>query len=203
MKLVSSIYTNLHVTFFFYFLWNVKSVLIQNCCRASFGYLSHKTFTLRSLKEVISTIYVQFMIATNLHPLLSSSRTPLSLRSGYAFSVLMTSWTSFRPSSCHRRTQGVIKQQTSNSSNMAQSNKLMKEESKNYMEIWWKYSHGQKYLSDNAPLLPEKKWYSHVYLFCLHWQNTIWEKRPNLISFHPELQKWTGQNYWHPEVNIW
>ena len=59
--------------------------------------------------------------------------------------------------------------------------------------------------SDNAPLLPEKccnyKCFGiHVYLFCLHWKNT---KKPNLISFHTELQKWTGENYWHPELNIW
>lgn len=38
--------------------------------------------------------------STDLQPWLSSSRTPLSLRSGYAFSVLMISCTSFSPSSC-------------------------------------------------------------------------------------------------------
>lgn len=39
-------------------------------------------------------------VTTDLQPWLSSSRTPLSLRSGWAFSVLMISWTSFSPSSC-------------------------------------------------------------------------------------------------------
>ena len=70
-------------------------------------------------------------------------------------------------------------------------------------------------LSDNAPLLPEnccnyKCFGIHVYLFCLHWKNhkksegkksQIWYH--DIIPHRTGSQKWTGQNYWHPEVNIW
>ena len=65
-------------------------------------------------------------------------------------------------------------------------------------------------LSDNAPLLPEKCCnykcfgiHMFIYFVCIGKTQKIWEKRPNLISFHTELQRWTGQNVWHPELNIW
>lgn len=45
-----------------------------------------------------------------LQPTLSSSSTPLSLRSGKAFSVLMISWTSFKPSSCQDTKQAPSNQ---------------------------------------------------------------------------------------------
>lgn len=53
----------------------------------------------------------EYYYAACLQPTLSSSSTPLSLRSGKAFSVLMTSWTSFSPSSC-RDTNWSLAQNT-------------------------------------------------------------------------------------------
>ena len=49
------------------------------------------------------------------------------------------------------------------------------------------YSHGQKYWSDNAPVLPEffcLFWYSHVYSFCLHWKNTKKLRKKSQIWYH-------------------
>ena len=59
-------------------------------------------------------------------------------------------------------------------------------------------------LSDNAPLLPEnccnyKCFGIHMFIYfvCIGKTQKSEEKKPNLLSFHTELQKWTGQNYWH------
>lgn len=58
----------------------------------------------------------EYYYAACLQPTLSSSSTPLSLRSGKAFSVLMTSWTSFSPSSC--RDTNILKLSTKHISDL-------------------------------------------------------------------------------------
>ncbi len=64
-------------------------------------------------------------------------------------------------------------------------------------------------LSENATLLSENCCSCKClvltfifFLFALEQQKKR-EEKSNLKQFHTEPKKCTGQNYWHPKLNIW